>query len=97
MGKESLLQSACIDLLKEKKIYYINIHGGGFTAKGAPDVVACVNGHFVAFEFKVGDNDMQPDQRIHRKRLMQSGGRHYCPRSLHEFTKILEQEIRDGT
>lgn len=91
MGKpEKNLQDKCIEYLKAKKIYHINIHGGGWGAKGAPDLIACVNGRFIAFELKVGSNDMQADQIIHKRRIERSGGKHYTPYTLDEFIKILE-------
>jgi len=89
--RESKLQRDCIKYLKSKGIYYINIHGGGWSAKGAPDLIACIKGQFVAFEFKVEDNDMQPDQRIHMKRIEANGGLHYCPRTLDEFIQIIKE------
>ena len=94
--RESKLQQECVKYLKSKGIYYINIHGGGWGAKGAPDIIACINGKFVAFELKTGDNDMRPDQRIHRKRIVTNGGRHYCPRSLQEFISIVREVQDDG-
>jgi hypothetical protein len=92
--RESKLQKKCIDYLQSQGIYYINIYGSGRTAKGAPDLIACINGKFVAFEFKVGDNDMQPDQRIHKRRILKSGGRHFCPRSLEEFISNVQEVLR---
>jgi hypothetical protein len=94
--RESKLQQECVKYLKSKGIYYINIHGGGWGAKGAPDLITCINGKFVAFELKTGDNDMQPDQQIHRKRIVTNGGRHYCPRSLQEFISIVREVQDDG-
>lgn len=88
--RESKLQQECVKYLKSKGIYYINLHGGGWGAKGAPDLITCINGKFVAFELKVGDNDMQPDQRIHRRKILRNGGQHYCPRTLDEFVTIVE-------
>jgi hypothetical protein len=92
--RESKLQKKCIDYLQSQGIYYINIYGSGRTAKGAPDLIACINGKFVAFEFKVGDNDIQPDQRIHKRRILKSGGRHFCPRSLEEFISNVQEVLR---
>ena len=89
--RESKLQRDCIQYLKSLGIYYINLHGGGWSAKGAPDLIACIKGQFVTFEFKVGDNDMQPDQRLHKKRIEANGGLHYCPRTLEEFIKIVNK------
>lgn len=88
--KESKLQDKCIDYLKNQGIYYINIFGSGRTAKGAPDLICCINGRFVAFELKVEDNEMQPDQVIHKKRIERSDGLHYCPRTVNDFIGIVE-------
>lgn len=84
---ESKLQQDCIKYLKSEGIYHINIHGGGWGAKGAPDLIACIDGRFIAFELKVDENDLQSDQRIHRKRILASGGQHFAPRSLDEFIR----------
>lgn len=95
-ARESKLQSRCIGYLTDESIAYVNIHGGGWSAKGAPDILACINGRFVAFELKVGENGMQSDQRIWRKRILSSGGQHFCPRSLQEFISII-QSIKEET
>jgi Holliday junction resolvase len=88
---ESRLQKSCIEYLKEQGIYCINIHGGGWGARGVPDLIACIGGRFVSFELKVGKNDLEPAQRIHRDRIIKSGGLHFSPRSLNEFIRIVNK------
>lgn len=88
---ESRLQKSCIEYLKEQDIYCINIHGGGWGAKGVPDLIACIDCEFVAFELKVGNNDLSPAQRIHRDRIIRSGGLHFSPRTLDEFIQIVNE------
>ena len=92
---EKKLQDKTIKYLKAKGIYYINQFGNGWSAKGAPDLIACINGRFVAFELKVGFNDMQDDQKIHKLRIERSGGLHYAPYSLEEFISIVEDLKHD--
>lgn len=87
---EKKLQDKAIKYLKDNKIYYINKYGDGRSAKGCPDLLTCINGKFVAFELKVGENDLQEDQKIHRIRIRRSGGLHYSPYTLEEFIKIVE-------
>ena len=87
---ETKLQDKAIEYLKSKRIYHINKYGDGRTAKGAPDLIVCINGRFVAFELKVGSNDMQDDQKIHKRRIEKSGGLHYSPYTLEEFITIVE-------
>lgn len=87
---ETNLQDKCIAYLKAKGIYHINKYGDGRTAKGAPDLYACINGKFVVFELKVGSNGMQADQKIHKIRIERSGGLHYTPYTFEEFKQIVE-------
>lgn len=92
---EKKLQDKCIRYLKENNIYHINQFGNGWSAKGAPDVIACINGRFVAFELKVGKNDLQDDQKIHRNRIRKSSGLHYAPYTLEEFKEIVERLLNE--
>lgn len=96
MGKpEKKLQDKAIAYLKENKIYYINQFGDGFTGKGKPDLITCINGKFVAFELKVGKNDLQDDQVIHKRRIEKSKGLHFSPYTIGEFIEIVER-LRNG-
>lgn len=91
MKPEKRLQDKCIDYLKKKGIYYLNLYGDGRSGKGKPDLLACIKGRFVAFELKVGSNDMQDDQKIHKIRIERSGGLHFTPYSLAEFISIVQE------
>lgn len=88
---EKQLQDKAIAYLKSKGIYAINEHGGGFAGKGKPDLITCIKGKFVAFELKVGNNDMQDDQKLHKLWIERSGGLHYAPYTLEEFILIVNQ------
>ena len=91
---EKKLQDSVVAYLKGRGIYCLNLFGDGFSGKGKPDVIACVNGLFVAFELKVDLNDMQADQIIHKRRIERSNGLHYAPRSLAEVIDIIEELTR---
>ena len=88
---EKKLQDKAISYLKGRGIYYLNLYGDGRSGKGKPDIIACINGRFVAFELKVGDNDLQDDQKLHRIRIERSNGLHYAPYSFAEFLNMVEQ------
>ena len=92
---EKKLQDNAIDYLKGRGIYYLNLYGDGMSGKGKPDVIACINGLFVAFELKVGSNDMQDDQKIHKIRIERSNGLHFSPYTLSEFIEIVEALLND--
>lgn len=91
--KERELQRACIAWVKEHwpDVLIVNIHGGGWSAKGFPDLICCVCGLFVAVELKVGDNDMQSDQKLWKKRIEKAGGVHVCLRTLYEFQYLINR------
>ena len=90
---ETDLQDKAIKYLKANGIYHINQFGNGWSAKGAPDLTVCINGRFVAFELKVGSNDMQDDQKIHKLRIERSNGLHFSPYTIDEFITIVEDLI----
>lgn len=92
---EKKLQDKAIRYLRERGIYYLNLYGDGFSGKGKPDIIACINGRFVSFELKVGSNDMQDDQKIHKMRIERSGGLHYSPYTLEEFISVVEGLIME--
>ena len=88
---EKKLQDKVVAYLKGRGIYYLNLYGDGYSGKGKPDIIACVNGKFVAFELKVGLNDLQDDQKIHKQRIERSNGLHYAPYTFNEFVNIIEK------
>lgn len=92
---EKILQNKAILYLKGRGIYHLNLYGDGMSGKGKPDLIACINGHFVAFELKVGSNGMQDDQKIHKIRIERSKGLHYSPYSIEEFIKIVEDLLNE--
>lgn len=94
---EKRLQDNAIKYLKDRGIYFLNLFGDGWSGKGKPDVIACINGRFVAFELKVGANDLQDDQIIHKRRIERSSGLHYSPYTLSEFIDIVETLIHETT
>lgn len=87
---EKKLQDKAIRYLKDRGIYYLNLFGDGMSGKGKPDLITCLNGRFVAFELKVGANDLQDDQKIHKMRIERSNGLHFSPYSLDEFIEIVK-------
>lgn len=87
---EKKLQDKAIRYCKERGIYYLNLYGDGMSGKGKPDMIVCLHGFFIAFEFKHGANDLQDDQVIHKIRIERSGGLHFSPYTMEEFIRIME-------
>jgi len=93
MNPESNLQKKCIEYLKSKKIYYINQYGNGRTGKGTPDITACINGRYVAFELKVEGNAPSPAQIIRMKKIRESGGIACAFWTFDDFKKKVDEVI----
>lgn len=93
--KESVLQKAIIDYCKAHGIYIVNIYGAGRCAKGVPDLILCVDGVFLAMECKVGKNRLQDDQVVNMRRILNSGGRWCCPRSIDDAVSAIE-DVKNG-
>ena len=54
--------------------WYTKIWGGGFQKAGIPDVLACVNGVFLAIEIKASTGRATKLQKLNISRINESGG-----------------------
>jgi Holliday junction resolvase len=53
---EKKVKDKVVGILKEEEVYYFFPATHGFGRSGVPDIVCCVNGHFLAIEVKAGTN-----------------------------------------
>ena len=60
--------------LKSIGAYFIKTHGDRFSRVGTPDIIACVNGHFVAGEVKAENGRPSELQLHHIEEIKKSGG-----------------------
>lgn len=90
MAEEKLFENRLKKWLQSKGIYpdgfpmqkmivpvrgwYVKIWGGGFQKSGIPDIIACINGVFVAMEIKKEKGVEADIQRINIQRINESGG-----------------------
>ena len=95
--REANLQAKILDYLKGYGCYCVNVHGSSYIAKGTPDILACVNGKFVAIETKVGKNDTSVAQNIQHLRIKAADGVVIVPYTfkefLEEFLKVVPSEV----
>jgi Holliday junction resolvase len=61
-------------ILKQEGAYYFFPATHGYGRSGVPDIVACVNGRFVAIECKAGKNKPTALQTREIERIRQVGG-----------------------
>ena len=94
---ETELQTKCIVWLRNtypNEVLIANVHGGGWGNKGFPDMLICIHGRFITCELKVGDNTLQPSQRMWKKKIEDAGGHWYEARTLERFKEIVEDELK---
>ena len=74
--------------------YFEKIHGGSFfPGAGIPDILACVQGRFVAIEVKKPDGgELSALQKLKLKQIEESGGIGIVARSVQEVRDRLERE-----
>lgn len=60
--------------LKSIGAYFIKTHGDRFSRVGTPDIIACVNGQFVAVEVKAEKGKPSELQLHHIEEIKKSGG-----------------------
>ena len=90
MGSESQFQSKVKKFLESNGFYVVNVHGGAWGGKGTADLICCFRGRFVAFELKVGENQLSEAQKIRKQEVELSGGRVFCPRTFPEVEEIVK-------
>lgn len=56
MTPEGKVKKAVIKILTDNGAYYTMPVTGGYGRSGVPDILACINGKFVAIECKAGTN-----------------------------------------
>jgi len=66
-------------------------HGGIYGTAGIPDVIACVNGKFFAFEVKTETGRVTELQRSIIKKILAAGGTASVVRSADEVRAILKE------
>ena len=93
---ESQFQSKVIAFLKSKNIYYVKVWGGGFQRAGIPDLICCVNGHFVGIELKTETGRPTKLQDYNIDQINKSGGTAFVlrPNGFETFQRFIETELQ---
>ena len=72
--------------------YYIKTHGDRFSKVGTPDILACVNGHFVAVEVKAENGKPSELQLYHLEQIENTGGIAFLlyPKDFEQFKQKIQ-------
>ena len=66
-------------------------HGGMYGTAGIPDIIACIDGRFFAFEVKQPSGKMTKLQEITIKRIHKANGHAHKVTSVEEVIEILKR------
>ena len=98
--RESTLQKRCLEWVARDyrgKLLAVNIHGGGYSNKGFPDLLVFGCGRAIAVELKADSGyQVQPDQIVWRSRFLKAGIPHYVTRNLDDFKKTIKEEFYEA-
>lgn len=74
MAQEKSYENKIKAYLESIGVYYIKTHGDRFSKVGTPDIIACINGYFVALEVKATTGKPSELQLYHLHKITSSGG-----------------------
>lgn len=77
--------------LKDRNYWYFKVHGSIYQPAGIPDIIACINGKFVAIEVKRSDGGIVSElQKAQIQKIKDSGGLVGVAHNMEEFWQILK-------
>ena len=78
--------------LKDRNYWYFKVHGSIYQPAGIPDILACINGKFVAIEVKRTDGGViSPLQKAQIEKIKENGGIAGVACSMEDFLEILKE------
>nr|DAX52571.1 MAG TPA: Nuclease [Caudoviricetes sp.] len=78
--------------LKDKGYWYFKVHGSIYQPSGIPDILACINGKFVAIEVKRSEGGIISTlQKAQIEMIKKNGGIAGVANSMEEFLEILKE------
>jgi hypothetical protein len=72
---EKTIQTWFFKELDKLRVYYVRVVVA--TRGGTPDAIICINGRFIAVEFKSSIGKQKPLQEYQEKKIVESGGEYY--------------------
>ena len=94
---ESKVKKRVREMLDTLGIYHFMPPANGFGRAGIPDIIACMDGHFIAIECKAGKGTTTALQDRELERIQNAGGTTYIARetNIDELQQLL-REKRSG-
>ena len=89
MAEKDIVQSILRFLKAVPGCFAWKIHGGVYGTAGIPDIIACVDGRFFAFEVKAASGKATPLQQATIRKILAAGGTALVARSVDEVRDAL--------
>lgn len=90
MAERDIVAAILRLLKKTPNCFCWKTHGGMYGTAGIPDIIACINGRFVAFEVKTETGKTTRLQEITIQRIKDAKGQAFTVRSAAEVAAILK-------
>jgi Holliday junction resolvase len=91
---ESKVKKRVREMLDELGIYHFMPPANGFGRAGIPDIIACMDGHFIAIECKAGSGKTTALQERELERIQNAGGTTFIARetNIDELQQLLREK-----
>ena len=89
MAEKDIVQSILRFLKAVPGCFAWKIHGGVYGTAGIPDIIACVDGRFFAYEVKTAGGKATPLQQATIRKILAAGGTALVARSVDEVRDAL--------
>lgn len=90
--KEKAVENKIKKWLKDRNYWFFKVHGSIFQPSGIPDILACINGKFVAIEVKRSEGGIISHlQKAQIEMIKKNGGIAGVATSMEEFLEILKE------
>lgn len=97
MAQEKIFENKIKKFLDEQGCWYVKFFANGYTRKGIPDLLCCVNGYFLAIEVKAEKGKATDLQKWNIEKIGFAGGLSFILKpSQFENFKALVNALKDG-
>lgn len=93
MAEEKRFENKVKEYLKSKGCWFVKFFANNFTKAGVPDLIVCVNGHFLAVEVKSSKGKPSALQLCNIEEIRKAGGTAIVlyPDQFDDFKEIVEK------
>lgn len=97
MTPETRFKNKVKKFLDDNGCYHVKFFANAYTKRGVPDILACVNGHFIGLELKAENGKPSELQEYNVRKIKEAGGIAMIlyPKNFEDF-KDLIYRLKEG-